>query len=304
MYVSIALILCSWILIYAGGSMQVDRLLAERLKATRELMELQKEAARDVQRVSFDLYQKLKKEEDKQKKEDDKSKKEIGPKELDKNSPKKEQVKTSAPTDENEAEEENKSAEIPVHRVSFFQLMQSQEPSRLEEGFLCLWQDVLLQNISISQEEKARFANEVLKAVKKIDPKGKDLCLELEKLEFEKESDRELYCTLLRSNPSPIDFITLEKRPISFFNLDPRALKALFPEIPDGHLEHLRKKTAKSQRGEVRIEIEKILGESIEESKDPLLTELEFVPKKQRDKACYTGLSKDGGMRLWRITID
>jgi len=304
MYISIALVLCSWILIYAGGSLQLDRIIVERLKVMRELMELQKEAAQNTQKISFKVYcnacnacneaYKL-----------DKTKKDASQtKDLENRGSKSNSVasKDRKSSDQKTPVEPQKEEEFPIHRISFYGLINSNEPSRLEDGFLRLWEDVLLEGRPISKEEKRRFAKEVLKGLRKIDLKKESDDCYLETLQFEKSADRELYCSMLRSNPSPVDFITLKKRKISFFNLDPRVLKALFPQVSCEDLERLRKKTDKTLSVEVQPELEKLLGQSIEGSQDPLFKALEFNASNARDFSCYQSISKHGGMRLWRVS--
>jgi hypothetical protein len=298
MYISIALVLCSWILIYAGGSMKIDRILVQRLKVTRELMELQKEVAYKYQKTAFKVTRKFEIEYKKSKEK--KNGKKISTDSIAQIIP----IEKKLEKFEEEQNKDKNEKELPRYRVSFFALTskdQLEQDTRLEKGFLRLWEDILLENISIPRDEKKRFAKEVLRGIKNLNFKPSDCGFELEKLHFDRPEDRALYCALLRSNPSPLDFITLEDKKIPFFNVDRLVLSALFPEVPLDTLDTLRKKTDQKFIEEVRSEIEKITGESLKNSDDPLFKNLEFIAKKKRDIPCYYSVSKHDGVRLWRV---
>lgn len=264
-----------------------------RLKGFKEQSALQKKAQQKVEKI---LFQKAaissKKKPKKNKQTEEVALLELSKKQsyLKRESGEKEGVKEKEPP-------------LPKYRLDLSAILTESGDKALEKAFIRLVEKVYLPHLSLSFEKKEHFAKELLQSIKRFSSKKEGhFCEEcLDKIDFQDFEMRLAFCTILKTNPSLLEFISFKKSPLYFYNLPAEILEALFGEKALPGILSVQKKQGEKLCSKEELKSLLRSMNKLDYEKEHFIEKMRFTKRQAPDKRAHVRISLDEkNYGLWR----
>jgi len=294
-YVVITLLFCAWISLFCFAKTKEVRSYHMRLQGFKEQSDLQKKAQQKVEKILFKKAAISLKKKPKKKKQTE----EVALLELSKE--KKQGYLKKESGDQKGIK--LKERPLPKYRLDLSAILSESGDKALEKAFIRLVEKVYLPHLSLAVEKKERFAKELIQSIKTFSSKKEGhFCEEcLDKVDFQDFEMRLAFCTILKANPSLLEFISFKKSPLYFYNLSSEILEALFGEKALPGILALQKK--QDEKPSLKEELKSLLRSlnKLDYEKEHFIEKMRFTKRRAPDKRAHVRISLDEkNYGLWR----